>query len=451
MVRTGRTVRGTSSGSRSPYRCPICQTRPCLMGEVFPVGGAVMAPILLWLILVLCLLISAVKYLMGIILKFSFASTKVQKEYAFQPTVSVLMPCYNEGRTVYETIESISKSNYPNDKFEVIAQDDCSVDDSYEWMLKAQRDFANIRIRVGRNTVNSGKARSVCNALQQSTADMGISIDSDCIFHPAAIRELAACFSEPKIGSVGGRVGVRNPNESTITAIQTFIYYAAFQVYKVPENWTRSVGCISGCLFASRRELLLEIEPNIRSRHWFGIPVSQGEDRFLTHQTLLRGYGTYINNDALCWTTVPNSLSVLFKQQLRWRRSIVRDLFYTLRTLPQHVWKLHPNTVLTLLLVPLGALVGFLVVVTTLTSDPLAWAGPLPLITALGIGAVLTWVIKKYSAREALAHPLVFGAYVGWSLVSSLFLTPLALCTMDSADWGTRTKRHEVPLGNTNR
>ena len=56
------------------------------------------------------------------------------------------MPCYNEGKTVYETIESISKSNYPNDKFEVIAQDDCSVDDSYEWMLKAQRDFTNIRI-----------------------------------------------------------------------------------------------------------------------------------------------------------------------------------------------------------------------------------------------------------------------------------------------------------------
>jgi N-acetylglucosaminyltransferase len=143
---------------------------------------------------------------------------------------------------------------------------------------------------------------------------------------------------------------------------------------------------------------------------------------------------------------------VLFKQQLRWRRSIVRDFFYTMRTLPQHVWKLHPNTVLTLVLVPLGALVGLLVVITALTSDPLAWAGPIPLITALAIGAVLTWVIKKYSARETVMHPLAFSAYVAWSLVSSLFLTPLALCTMDSADWGTRTlEQQEVPVGNTNR
>lgn len=413
-----------------------------------------MAPLLLWLIMVVCLLISVVKYVMGIILKLSFPSAKIKKDYSYQPKVSVLMPCFNEGKTVYETIESIGKSNYPADKFEVIAQDDCSVDDSYEWMQKAQRDFANIRIRTGRNAVNSGKARTVCNAMEQSTAEIIISIDSDCIFHEDAIRELTACFSEPNVGSVGGRVGVRNPNDSVITAIQAVIYYSAFQLYKIPENWTRSVCCISGCLFAIRRELLLEIEPAIRARNWFGIPVNQGEDRFLTHQTLLRGYGTYINTDALCWTTVPNTLSVLFKQQLRWRRSIVRDFFYTLKTLPRHVWKLHPNAVWTLVLTPLGAIVATLVVLTALTSDPMAWAGPLPLVGALGIGAVLTWLIKKYSAREAVTHPLAFGAYVAWSMASTLLLTPLALLTMDSADWGTRAKQSrkasEVRCGNAN-
>ncbi len=71
-----------------------------------------MAPILLWLILVLCLLISVVKYLMGIILKFSFPSTKARKDYTYEPTASVLMPCYNEGRTVYETIESINDRRF---------------------------------------------------------------------------------------------------------------------------------------------------------------------------------------------------------------------------------------------------------------------------------------------------------------------------------------------------
>jgi hypothetical protein len=75
-----------------------------------------------------------------------------------------------------------------------------------------------------------------------------------------------------------------------------------------------------------------------------------------------------------------------------------------------------------------------------LTGDPMAWAGPAPLVVYLVIAAVLAWAIRKYSAREAVRNPLALGAYVAWWLVSNLFLTPLALCTMDSRDWGTRNK-----------
>jgi hypothetical protein len=137
----------------------------------------------------------------------------------------------------------------------------------------------------------------------------------------------------------------------------------------------------------------------------------------------------------------------LFNQQLRWRSSILRDLFYTLKTLPRHVWKLHPNALFTMILTPLGAIVALLVVVTMLTSDPLSWAGPQPLVVYLGLAAVFTWAIKKYSIREAIEHPLAFGAYIAWSMASSLFITPLALLTFDSGDWGTRAKvQEEVPV-----
>jgi cellulose synthase/poly-beta-1,6-N-acetylglucosamine synthase-like glycosyltransferase len=416
---------------------------------------------LIWLIMFLALLITIIKYTLGAILKWSVPGARIKKDYSYQPTVSVVLPCYNEGQAVYEAIESLSRSNYPTEKFEVIAQDDCSVDDSYHWMLQAQRDFPQIRITVDRNEVNSGKARTVCNAVRHSSADIIISVDSDCIFDTEAIRELTSCFSEPSIGAVGGRVGVRNPNDNTVTAIQTFIYYAAFHLYKVPENWTRSVGCISGCLFAIRRELLLKIEPVVRNRHWFGIPVNQGEDRFMTHLVLLEGFGSYINNEALCWTTVPDTLGQLFKQQLRWRQSILRDLFFTLKTLPRHVFKLHPNALLHLVLTPLGAVVALLMALTMLTGDPTAWAAPAPLLVYLVIAAILTRAIRKYSAKEAVKNPLALGAYVGWWLVSNLFLTPLALCTMDSRDWGTRSKEtrnedilskeQEADLGHSNR
>jgi len=75
-----------------------------------------------------------------------------------------------------------------------------------------------------------------------------------------------------------------------------------------------------------------------------------------------------------------------------------------------------------------------------LSTNPLAWAGPQPLVVYLGIAAVFTWAINKYSIRETIQHPLAFGAYIAWSVASSLFITPLALLTFDSGDWGTRAK-----------
>ncbi len=92
------------------------------------------------------------------------------------------------------------------------------------------------------------------------------------------------------------------------------------------------------------------------------------------------------------------------------------------------------------MLTPLGAIVALLVIVTTLAGDPMAWAGPAPLVVCLAIAAALGWAIRKYSVREAVNNPLAFGAYVAWSLVSSIFITTLALCTLDSRDWGTRSK-----------
>jgi prepilin signal peptidase PulO-like enzyme (type II secretory pathway) len=97
----------------------------------------------------------------------------------------------------------------------------------------------------------------------------------------------------------------------------------------------------------------------------------------------------------------------------------------------------------------LGAIVALLVVLTMLFTNPMAWAGPAPLVVYLGIAAALSWAIRKYSAREAVKNPLAFGAYVAWSLVSSLFITTLALCTMDSRDWGTRNKEQEAFHGDT--
>jgi hypothetical protein len=104
-----------------------------------------------------------------------------------------------------------------------------------------------------------------------------------------------------------------------------------------------------------------------------------------------------------------------------------------------------------MVLTPLGAIVALLLAIAMLAGNPTSWAGPQPLLVYLVIAAALSWAIRKYSPQEIVKNPLAFAAYVSWWLVSNLFLTPLALCTMDSRDWGTRNKEQEVSLGRINR
>src|SRR3984885_8187176 len=146
-------------------------------------------------LVILGLLVSnALRHLVSALVKMRNPSCNFKKDYSYQPTVSILLPCFNEGRAVYETIESICQSDYPKEKFEIVAIDDNSSDDSYDWILKTQQDFAGIRIRAARNARNSGKAETQSNALRLSSGEVLVCVDSDAIFDPHAIRELIACL-----------------------------------------------------------------------------------------------------------------------------------------------------------------------------------------------------------------------------------------------------------------
>ena len=63
--------------------------------------------------------------------------------------------------------------------------------------------------------------------------------------------------------------------------------------------------CLSGCLTAYRRNVLVELEPILENRNVLGVPIKYGEDRFLTRQIVKAGYETTITLDAICWTVAP--------------------------------------------------------------------------------------------------------------------------------------------------
>ena len=381
----------------------------------------------------------------GVLINLFFKRFAVKRNYQYQPTVSVIMSCFNEGESVYNTIKSMRLSDYPVEKLSIYAFDDCSRDDSFYWIQKAAQDFPNVIAH--QNKRNQGKAHTVLDAAAMSTGEIIVSVDTDCIFAPNAITELVACFTEPKIAAVGGRVGVSNANVNWLTRFQTLTYAISFLIIKSLENICRKIQCLSGPLVAIRRECFNEIKDQIANRTFLGIKITNGEDRALTQMLLLKGYNTYLNTDSLCYTNVPEKMPQYAKQQLRWRRSATGQYFQLIYCLRQMIF----NNGL------LSAVFSFAPIFVLLVWNMI-------LLTSWCSGTIISTLISIIVCHFTIGPCLVLGFYyyishsniidlkqislfdllycrllaAFWYPVSSIIITLFAIFTLDDGGWVTR-------------
>ncbi len=373
------------------------------------------------------------RYFFGLFLKRSRGKRFERVNPAYKPQVTVVVPVYNEGSGIYNGIVSILEQDYPSEKLNVYVVDDCSVDDSLSWACRAAA-LAPSRVRILQNPENVGKRLGILQAVRGTDAEIVVSVDSDVILDRGAIRVLVSRFADEKIGAVGGHVRVQNASENWITRMQAIRYYFAYEYFKNLERAFSSVLCLSGCLTAYRRKVLIELDPVLRNRSVLRVPIKYGEDRYLTRQILKAGYKTFLTLEAVCWTVVPNTLAKFWSQQLRWRRSVFIDFLGGLT----HVWKLHPFVTLNYaaifameLAYPVGIAVGL--------ASGMFWALAYFHLAVLTILGILYGIDTRQWPREERVHPVWFLAMALVMPAIYLLLTPLALFTLDSSSWETRS------------
>jgi N-acetylglucosaminyltransferase len=351
----------------------------------------------------------------------------------YEPTITVVVPLYNEGQSIYDTIVSLVRLDYPPEKLQVTVVDDCSTDDSYEWACKAAKEFPNVSVL--RNPYNMGKRKGINHAVRKATSEIIVSVDSDVIVHPLALRALVARFVSPDIAAVGGRIHVSNPNENWLTKLQTIKYYFGQEHLKNLERSLRSVMCLSGCLTAYRRHVLMELEPILENRNILGVPIKYGEDRFLTRQIVKHGYRTCMTMKAMCFTKAVTNLRGYFSQQLRWKRSNIVDFIGGIG----HAWRLHPFLCLQYLSMFLLLLVyPFVIIFHVLEGEFFQLAT-----FHMAVVALLAVIYHFSPSTRSLppwlrVHPISFLPMVVLMPVAYLLLTPLGMFTLNTASWETR-------------
>lgn len=382
----------------------------------------------------LVLLVFANRYI-GKLFLWAFGTKDESKaDDDYEPTVTVVIPLFNEGDSVRRTIRSVLEQDYAADKLDIIVVDDCSDDGSY---LHACREAqGSSRVRVLRNPQNMGKRRSINRAVRMSKSEIIVSVDSDVIVQSDAVGLLIREFTTPDMAAVGGRVDIENKHDNWLTRMQSVKYFFTYFFTKGLEPAFKSVMCLSGCLTAYRRSVLLELEPILEARAMLGVPIKYGEDRFLTRQIIKAGYKTMMTLDAVCTTKAVNKVSGYFAQQLRWRRSNIVDYIGGF----VHVWKQHPA-----ISIHFFASCAFLLVYPTVIGHALFTGWFWELMAAhIGVCAVLALVYavmsKRLNQKDLVApHNILFLGLI--TPVTYCVLVPLAACTLDSGCWETRGHR----------
>jgi hyaluronan synthase len=266
-----------------------------------------------------------IKYIFGAL----YRPVKIDANYT--PGVTILVPCFNEETWIRRTILNAMDQFYPPDKLEVIVIDDCSTDHSVE---RIRETIEEIQTKEGPETaerihyivqpVNQGKREALVAGAKEAKHELVLFVDSDSFLNPYAIRNIVQPFKDARCGGVSGRTDVANTYTNSLTKMQSVRYYIAFRIMKAAEGLFDAVTCLSGPLSCYRKDLVLRYADDWLNQRFLGHKATFGDDRAMTN-FILRHHRTDYQDTAICYTIVPNDYDVFLKQQMRWKRSWLRE------------------------------------------------------------------------------------------------------------------------------
>ena len=353
----------------------------------------------------------------------------------YGPTVSFAIPCKNEGDHIKETILRIGKTNYPKDKFDIIAVNDGSTDNTLEEMIKAQKEAERmgVKVMVVDWKMNKGKREGMAECIKRSKNDIMVFIDSDSFVEPNTARELVKYFSNKRVGAVAGHAYVANENKNLLTKMQAVRYYVAFKAYKSAEALFGKVTCCSGCCSAYRRKYLLPIVDKWLNQRFLGVKCTYGDDRALTNFLLSKNYKALYSPTAISYTFVPDTFRVFMRQQLRWKKSWTRESLKA----STFMWKTNPVMSLSFyigLLLPL--LAPFIVIKALVWYPILNHALPWFYIFGLVIMAVIYGMYYYlHTGDKKWPYGILFSSF---STIILMWQLPYAIMKLKDSSWGTR-------------
>ncbi|MFZ5955373.1 MAG: glycosyltransferase [Nanoarchaeota archaeon] len=281
-------------------------------------------------------------------LSFFFLLYLKNRKYMFKfsvstknPSVSVIIPAYNAGKTIENTVNAIFDSDYSN-ILEVIVVNDCSKDNTKEVVENLQKKYPKLKlINNSKNLGNAAKAQNV--GLKIAQGEIIAITDDDSYPAKEAIRKMIGFFESEKVGAVTCPVLARN-KDTFFEKLQAIEYNVIVIARKLLE-YVDAIYVTPGPLGLYRKKALAEIggfdEKNMT------------QDIEASWHLAVKGWERKMCLDTNVTTTVPSRFKDWFRQRQRWNIG-------GMQTIWKHKKEIKSRNIVGLFILPLFVLSSFL-------------------------------------------------------------------------------------------
>ena len=227
------------------------------------------------------------------------------------PTLTILIPAYNEEETIAKTIESVLEADYAPGRKKVIVIDDGSSDGTLEVAGKYARKGVLVL-----HQANKGKAAALNYGLEHVKTELVASMDADSFIEKDALMKIVGFFSDPEVGAVTSVLKVWQP-KSALEKLQRLEYLSMTFVRRLLSS-INSINVTPGPLSMFRKKVFDEVG---------GFDVDNIlEDQEIAYRIQAHNYKIESSMDAVVHTVVPASISALARQRVRWQRGGLRNI-----------------------------------------------------------------------------------------------------------------------------
>ena len=142
----------------------------------------------------------------------------VEKNYSYQPFVSIMIPAHNEEEVISETVENIASIDYP--KYEIIVIDDRSTDNTYQVLEQLSKKYQNLKYFSRTKEAFPGKSAVLNDALKIAKGEAILVFDADARVKKDFLRELLPALEPEAVGAVQARKVIINREQNFLTRCQ---------------------------------------------------------------------------------------------------------------------------------------------------------------------------------------------------------------------------------------